>query len=162
MKITRCPYCHIHIDLIACVQDDAGRELLALLAGLNKPIARAVLLYVSLFRPKKSDLRNDRALRLINESLMLCSDQVKLEQAMLTAHENKINETDRKPLATHNYLKGIIKNIHVDYSLKGQAKNADSNNAASQTVASLAQQFKPPAIDHNSIMAQHEKLRNGD
>ena len=33
MKLGRCPICHSHIQLEALIQDDAGSELLGLLAS---------------------------------------------------------------------------------------------------------------------------------
>ena len=62
MKLGRCPICHSHIQLEALIQDDAGSELLGLLAGLGRPLARPLVQYLGLFRPAKSDLSNARAL----------------------------------------------------------------------------------------------------
>lgn len=61
MNLGRCPVCHSHISLEAIVQDDAGRELLAMLAGLDADLARPLVAYLGLFRPPRQDLRNVRA-----------------------------------------------------------------------------------------------------
>lgn len=61
MKLCRCPICHSNITLDALIADDAGRELLSLVAQLPDFVARPMMGYISLFRPAKSDLSNSRA-----------------------------------------------------------------------------------------------------
>ena len=71
MKLGRCPVCHSHLHLDALIQDDAGSELLGLLSGLGRPLARPLVQYLALFRPAKSDLSNARALKLAQEALAI-------------------------------------------------------------------------------------------
>ena len=71
MELTRCPICRSRIGLEALVQDEAGRELLALLAGLDTLTGSALVGYLGLFRPARRDLANDQALRLAQEVLQL-------------------------------------------------------------------------------------------
>ena len=71
MQLTRCPVCHSRLNLESLVQDDAGRDLLALLARLEKNTGAALVTYLGLFRSPSRDLANDRALRLAKETLEL-------------------------------------------------------------------------------------------
>jgi hypothetical protein len=113
MKISRCPTCHasIHIDQIA--QDAAASELLAIFAKQPTPLATAVISYIALFRPAKSDLNNGRALRLVNDVMDLTPNttvlQRSLEQTATQLSNARING-DSRPLNNHNYL---IKVLHA-------------------------------------------------
>ena len=71
MKLARCPICHSDIHLDQLLEDDAGRELLALIAKCNAEVARPLVAYISLFRPEKSALSNSRAVKLIKEVFAL-------------------------------------------------------------------------------------------
>ena len=71
MRLTRCPICHGRISLEALVQDEAGRELLALVARLDTQTGAALVSYLGLFRSASRDLANERALKLARETLAL-------------------------------------------------------------------------------------------
>ena len=71
MNLGRCPCCHSRLHLDALVQDDAGRDLLLLLSGLEVETGRALVAYLTLFRPARRDLANDRAVRLARGALEL-------------------------------------------------------------------------------------------
>lgn len=107
MMIGRCPICHSHLSLEAICQDEAGRELLALLAGLDADLGRALVGYLGLFRPARRDLSNDRALRLARETLALCSDSVRLGAALAETVE-AIRSKGGASLKNHNYLARVI------------------------------------------------------
>lgn len=113
MKLGRCPICHSHIQLEALIQDDAGSELLGLLSGLGRPLARPLVQYLGLFRPAKSDLTNSRALRLCEEVLAL-GDRDTLAAALTdtvrSLHEKRL-QGQVKPLKNHNYLRQVIGSI---------------------------------------------------
>ena len=106
MHLTRCPICHSRIHLEALVQDEAGRELLALLARLDTQIGAALVEYLGLFRAPSRDLANDRALRLATETLALCppADRPRLGVALTEVVEAIRNERPRRPLKNHDYL----------------------------------------------------------
>ena len=72
MKL-RCPVCHASNSLEAFTADDAGRELLVLLASTG-PLFRPLVAYLGLFRPASRDLSHDRALRLAREVVDLGAD----------------------------------------------------------------------------------------
>ena|SRR5690625_2878422 len=111
MQLTRCPNCHARIDLAACIEDDAGRELLALVAKLQSRLAASLLSYLGLFRPSKQDLRNSRALHLAQETLKLHSDNDLLIAGM-NATVQQIQQQrlsgNNTPLKNHNYLKKVL------------------------------------------------------
>ncbi len=112
MMLGRCPVCHSHISLEAVVQDEAGREMLALLAGMEGGLGRALVGYIGLFRPVKRDLSNDRALRLMREALALDADLGRLAWALAETAE-AIRAKGGGPLRNHNYLKRVLEGMPV-------------------------------------------------
>lgn len=119
MKLGRCPVCHSHIQLEALIQDDAGSELLGLLSGLGRPLARPLVTYLGLFRPAKSNLSNARALRLAQEVLAL-GDRDTLTAALNSTnqslHEKRLNG-QVKPLKNHNYLRQVMGSVAPEKSV---------------------------------------------
>lgn len=109
MNLGRCPVCHSRISLEAIVQDEAGRELLALLAKLDAVVAVPLVTYLGLFRPEQRDLANDRALRLAREVLDLGTGPA-LAQAMANTVES-IRGKGGTPLKNHNYLKQVLTSV---------------------------------------------------
>lgn len=110
MKLGRCPICHSHIHLDALIQDDAGSELLGVLAGLGRPLARPLVQYLALFRPAKSDLSNARALRLAQETLALADRDTltaALANTVRSLHEKR-QQGQTQPLKNHNYLRQVL------------------------------------------------------
>lgn len=111
MNLGRCPVCHAHISLEAVVQDDAGRELLALLAGMQSDLARALVRYMGLFRAPKRDMTNDRTLRLAREVLALdgaAHDSTRLAWALTETVEAIRSKGGATPIKGHNYLKRVL------------------------------------------------------
>jgi hypothetical protein len=94
------------------VQDEAGRELLTVVAKLDTTLAGLVLRYLGLFRAPSRDLSNDRALKLLKEVLSLSQNRYKLDEAI----EDTLNSLNQhqatggfKQLTNHNYLKKVLK-----------------------------------------------------
>ena len=124
MKLGRCPICRTHLHLDALVQDDAGRDVLAALAKLDKRLARPLVSYISLFRPEKSDLSLSRTAKLITETQALHNNPACLAKALsetvqaLTAKRQQqlgFGQTP-KPLANHNYLKQVLNTISGEFT----------------------------------------------
>ena len=112
MKL-RCPVCHSSASLEAYVADDAGRELLVLLAG-SGPAFRPLVHYLGLFRSGSRDLAHDRALRLAQEALGLEPDRARLAVALsetVEAMRAKRQNGGGKPLTNHNYLKRVLESL---------------------------------------------------
>lgn len=110
MQLSRCPVCHSRLHLDALVQDDAGRELLGLLAKLDRSAAGALVSYLSLFRSNKRDLANDRALRLAGETLDLAPVAALVPALAHTVEQMRAKQMAGgfKPLSNHNYLKRVL------------------------------------------------------
>lgn len=110
MQLTRCPVCHSRLSLEALVQDEAGRDLLALLARLEKSTATALVTYMGLFRSSSRDLANDRALRLANEALELAEPNALTAGLVHTVESMRAKQQlgHFKPLSNHNYLKRVL------------------------------------------------------
>ena len=126
MKLGRCPICHSHLHLDALIQDDAGSELLGVLAGLGRPLARPLVQYLALFRPAKSDLSNARALKLAQETLDLADRDsliAALHDTIRSLHEKR-QRGENKPLKNHNYLKQVMASVAPD--ARKPAAEADS------------------------------------
>jgi len=66
MKVT-CPACGAQYDLIAAINDTDARRFMALVSGLHPQVARPLIQYLGLFRPKKSGMRWSRMLSLARE-----------------------------------------------------------------------------------------------
>jgi hypothetical protein len=124
----------LHLD--ALVQDQAGRELIATVSKLHVATAGAVLSYMGLFRPAKSDLSNGRALKLLNEILSLTANEnalcQALEQTYTNISTNRRENSDIKPLSNHNYLKKVLQSI--------PAWDRDSAGATNEIITRTAQQ----------------------
>lgn len=126
MKLGRCPICHSQLHLDAIIQDDAGSELLGVLAGLGRPLARPLVQYLGLFRPAKSDLNNARALRLAQEVLALGDRDAlaaALGETVRSLHEKRL-QGSAKPLSNHNYLKQVLGSIAPSDTPQAASPNA--------------------------------------
>lgn len=114
MKLGRCHVCHSNLHLDALVADDAARELLTLLTPLDGGLGRALVAYLGLFRPEKSDLSWKRALKLATEAMALSANRDWL-RAALEETVQKLRTTrahgHHQPLTNHNYLKKVLASI---------------------------------------------------
>lgn len=111
MKLCRCPICHCDIHLDALMEDDAGREVLSILATkVTHGCAKPLVAYIGLFRTPKSNLSNSRTARLINEVLELYKPSRHLAHALSETVESiraKRATGEYKPFKNHNYLKSV-------------------------------------------------------
>jgi len=142
MQLT-CPCCHVRFPLEAALQDEAGRELLALLAGLDSAIARPLASYLGFFRATKTQLGWDRALRLAREVLELSIDQRQLQVALdetVTAMTEKRAQGAWKPLGGHNYLRRVLESTtaRLEASPMASAENERSTARAPRSKAGQA------------------------
>jgi len=115
VKLARCPVCHAHIHLDALIQDEAGRALMGVLAQ-HHTLYRPLVAYLTLFRPEKRDLANDRALTLVEEALALEKKQDVLKAALIEAVEAAREKSAQglwKPPKDHGWLKAFLKNARV-------------------------------------------------
>lgn len=122
----RCPVCHSQISLEAVCQDEAGRELLGVLANLPGEASRALVQYLGLFRPEKRDLSNDRALRLAREALALCADSLRLSAAMSETVEAIRAKSGAVPMKNHNYLRRVLDGMPVAMPVQAGGQLVDA------------------------------------
>jgi len=136
MQLNRCPVCHSRISLEALAQDEAGRELLGILAKLDTDTGTALVGYLGLFRSASRDLANDRALRLTKETLALSESLPALAEAMRITVE-QIRAKGGDPLSNHNYLRKVLGDCHGFKSDVGRDKpnGVPGENAAPETHA---------------------------
>lgn len=111
MQLNRCPVCHTRISLDAMAQDEAGRELLGILAKLDGETGFALVGYLGLFRSHTRDLASDRALRMAKEVLALSESLPALAEAMRITVE-QIRAKGGDPLGNHNYLRKVLGDCH--------------------------------------------------
>lgn len=110
MKIGRCPTCHAHISLEQIGQDESASQLIKLLSQMNGELSRPLVAYLSLFRPEKRDLTNERALRLCVEVCELTADHALLAVA-LSKTVDILRNKNAGPLKNHNYLFSVLTGI---------------------------------------------------
>ncbi|AWK84497.1 hypothetical protein [Photobacterium damselae] len=153
MKLCRCPICHSHLHLDALIQDESGRELLIEVSTLPDFVAKPLLSYMSLFRPVKTDLSNNRALKLIREVKGEFKPDHVLASALVETvnklREKRMQTSDSKPLTNHNYLKQVY------VSVAAKVGNGVST-APAKTIAAAEPQ--KPAVDEAWYRAQAERL----
>lgn len=113
MQLGRCPVCHSRISLEQLTQDESGRELLATLATLDTATGAALVAYIGLFRSASRDLANDRALKLVRETIALESPQwlTPALQETVDSLRDKRAQGDVQPLKNHNYLSKVLEGV---------------------------------------------------
>ncbi|PLX97302.1 MAG: hypothetical protein C0621_00120 [Desulfuromonas sp.] len=144
MKL-RCPVCHSSNSLEAFTADDAGRELLLLLAG-SGPLFRPLVGYLGCFRPATRDLSHDRALRLTRDVLDLGADPRLLVAALIETTEAmraKRDHGDVRPLKNHNYLRRVLESLPA----------LAPGSAAIQTTSALPAQRPSKAALLDAVLA---------
>lgn len=140
MKLCRCPICHSDIHLEALVEDEAGRELLGKISQLTHGVAPAMVAYLGLFKPQKSNLNNARALKIVNDVLALYPCSLLLAQALsetvasIRKKRQQAMENGQKiePLPNHNYLKSVYETQKVHFAVVRTGKTESETMKAEQ------------------------------
>lgn len=113
MKLT-CPHCAYRFPLEEAVEDESGRALMALLAR-HGDMARELILYLALFKPRTQALRWSRALALAEEVEQLAAEHG--ETVVGTALRETIEAMRAKqgggwqPLRGHGYLIRVLGSV---------------------------------------------------
>lgn len=110
----RCPVCHAEAALEAWAEDEAARELMALLSTLDATLGRPLVAYLGLFRSGSRALSWERALRLAREALALEPDAARLAAALSQTVEQlrgKREAGDGRALSSHGYLKRVLEGM---------------------------------------------------
>ncbi|MCX8016635.1 MAG: hypothetical protein N2690_01840 [Rhodocyclaceae bacterium] len=103
--------CHAEAALEAWAEDEAARELMALLAAVDASLGRPLVAYLGLFRSASRALSWERALKLAREVLALDADAYRLAAALSQTVEQlrtRREAGDIRPLTGHNYLKRVL------------------------------------------------------
>ena len=161
MQLARCPICHSRINLEALVQDQAGRELLALLVDLDTLTGAALVSYLGLFRSPRRDLANDRALRLARETLSL-GDPTRLSIALGETVEALRNKQPQKPLANHNYLKRVLESVEARMGNACQAMPALPSNSYQKPIKESVNPRKLSATETAVLAIRSVKFGDDD
>jgi hypothetical protein len=146
MKI-RCPACGAEFSIEAALADEAGRELMGLLARMPAEVSRPLVAYLGLFRSAARSLTWDRALRLAKECAALDADPYRLGAALATTVEGLRAKREGaaawKPLSNHNYLAKVLEGLPAGAGQAlavptGPARGAPAGGKASATHTALA------------------------
>jgi len=147
MRLT-CPSCAAMFDLQAAVNDDAtARQFLALVSNLGM-LARPVVAYLALYRPKKGGLRWSRALHLARDlagliesgQITRCGTTYKVargdwEEAIdIVVHRGGL----RLPLKSNGYLLEVIAGLAEKRDARAEARHIEkiSHQPRTKPVAS--------------------------
>ena len=95
------------------MQDEAGRELMGLIAKLDTQTGAALVSYLGLFRSASRDLANERALKLARETLDITPDTARLAIALSETVEAMRGKQPRQPLKNHNYLTKVLESVQA-------------------------------------------------
>ncbi|WKE64356.1 hypothetical protein PVT67_11765 [Gallaecimonas kandeliae] len=126
MKLSRCPVCKTNLHLDAMVSDEATRDLLSFAVRLPKRLGQALVQYIALFRPEKSDLTNARALRLMQEALALSANERRLAEALeatVASLAKRRLERGWQPLTGHQYLNKVLETLPLESVSAPQTKS---------------------------------------
>ncbi|GCL64344.1 hypothetical protein [Pseudaquabacterium pictum] len=128
-----CPVCHATFPIESALQHEAGREVMAMLAGMQPDLSLPLMHYIGYFRPAKQQLGWGRALRLMREVVGLLP--VPAETLVLGLVEaargldEKRAQPGWKPLGNHNYLKRCLESAQARHEA-GTVVQAALANAA--------------------------------
>ena len=146
MTIT-CPCCNHKIDLFAAAELDDARKLAALIWKQPDCLRGALVQYLALFKPAKSQLTNNRALFVAGKVLELESDPAKLGAALVETTAAIRAKEGPLPLKGHGYLIKVLATQHVAVSA------ARSSSAIAPMVSQPAQ---PPSKTAAAVQALNE------
>lgn len=111
----RCPVCYTEHALEAILEDEAARELMALLGELPREVSRPLVAYLGLWRSRTRALAWDRALRIAREALALHADTTLLGAALAETVEairgKRERGEDTRPLSSHHYLRRVLETV---------------------------------------------------
>jgi hypothetical protein len=111
MKL-HCPACRLEYDLETALESEASIDFVAMIVRLERPVQRALIAYLGLFRTGNRRLSWDRALRLAIDVLALESDPDRLAAGLSACTEairlKRDLGTNNAPLKNHNYLAAVL------------------------------------------------------
>jgi len=167
-KHLHCPNCFVELTpdtLATATEDDAAREYLGLFNTHSWELLRPLSGYIGLFRPKKSRLSWNRALKLAQEVLALddvhgstsvagagrtrATNDIRIAAALIETTEAmrvKQRAGQFKPLTNHNYLLRVLESLPAGI----QAAKAPAGATQTTTPQSKAAQARAALDAHQS------------
>lgn len=145
---TRCPCCGATYALEAAINDEAGTELLTIVAKHSAHLTRPLVAYLGLFRPVNRKLSWSRALKLANEVLSMSTEQhlaVALSETVEALREKQL-QGGWKPMRNHNYLKRVLESVE-NCTVVSMADNSVSGSPRPQKLSKHAAAIQ--ALDEN-------------
>lgn len=151
----QCPCCGEQFPVEAGFADAEGKRLASLLAGLDPRLGKAVLSYLRLFSPPKRGLRTLKAIRLVEELLLLVdTGQVQRDarahkskpapaRLWTTGIERMVTTRDKLdlPLDNHNYLRAVVWALASDPAQPPAASPARPRGASATAQQQLQEQI---------------------
>lgn len=139
----QCPCCAATFPIEAGFVEIDGKKLAALTGELQPALAKAALLYLRLFSPAKSALKNSKAIKLLDSLIALIKAGTVTNDArtnetkpatmeMWLAGLEQVTEQFSSltlPLKNHNYLRAIVWGIACDPKQKEVSKPDNYTNS---------------------------------
>lgn len=141
----QCPCCGEQFPFEAGFADAEGKQLAVLFADLEPRLGRAVLAYLRLFSPAKRGLRTTKAIKLVEELMLLVNASSVTRDARTTESkpaspalwaagiEQMLTQRERLslPLDNHHYLRAVVFGIASDPQQVKQAAPAKPRQVVS-------------------------------
>jgi len=147
-----CPACGCDGDISAFFADGDGKRLAALFAGLDPALGRAVLTYLRLFKPAKTQLRLARALKVATALLALVDDgrvckdersgQYRATTPALWAEAIEAllaKPPGGLPLTNHHYLRAVVWGLAEHAAAAAEAKAEEAKRVRKSAQAAPAE-----------------------
>lgn len=128
MKV-RCPACGASMSLEVLIAHDDARAALIALTGISDDLAKAMLKYLTLFRPSEKDLSFNRVSKLLGELIpMIQAEEIQRNRvtyaapraAWIWAAGKCLEARDagrlKTPLTTHGFLLEVLTGWQGDIS----------------------------------------------
>jgi hypothetical protein len=165
-----CPGCGVVASAETWSNDELCRETLLVISRLSAPLPKAVLGYLSLFRPGKQALTWKKALRLAGEIEQLVATgyvhvQGKVDRTCppsmwARAMEQMVEQRGalRLPMASHNYLAKIAWDLadQADYGKEKKQISAAQNNRVRPSGGA-----DPEVYDPDKVRAEYYRKMHG-
>jgi hypothetical protein len=127
-----CPACGCRGDVEAFLVEEEAKRMAAGFAELEPALGRAVLRYLRLFKPAKTELRVTRAATLVNELVEMisagtvCKDERSGQRrpAPVAVWVEALEQTLSKPpldtpLSNHHYLRAVAYGVAGEHQARG-------------------------------------------
>lgn len=152
LKFDRCPHCKSEITATDIAKAEVQRQFMHTVGKLEPATYLAISKYIGLFRPEKRGLADERALKLVQETLELCANYKQLaaacEQTFDQIMAKRRTDNQFKPLKNHNYLKQVIPTLAEKYKANpAMAVKPAVTQGSTDAATAQAEHFARMGID---------------